>query len=102
MSKTEKIKHYEKLLKEVDGMKFNKSNIKVLFDLLKNEIERENNDINSDGHYLFTLNDISEKELDDLNNSRKKPENRTKEFKEVKSCFYFAVNGALVSAKLEN
>lgn len=102
MNKTEKIKYYKKLLKEVDGMKFNKSNIKVLSDLIKNEIDRESIDENNDSHYQFTLNDISEKELDDLNNSRKKPENRTKEFKEVKSCFYYAVNGALVSAKLDD
>src|SRR5690606_37327965 len=99
---SDKIKHLESLLKEVDKMTFSKSNIRVITDLINNEIIREYKDANKDGHYLFTLQDILEKELDDLNNSRKNPENRKKEFKEVKDCFYFAINGAIVLEKLSN
>lgn len=92
MDKEEKKEHLENIKIKINRMTPNQMNINELSYLIKSELSNEENLDKPNRIYIFNLKQTIEKQLNNLINSRKKPNNRIDEFNETRNNFQQDIN----------
>lgn len=92
MTKTEKIKHLEKILFKIDNLIATESSVKELSTIINTEFLREFSSETKSKIYYKNLEQTINKNLKDLEKNAKKPNNRIELFKYCVSSFKQDIN----------
>ncbi|MDG5493250.1 hypothetical protein [Psychroserpens sp. SPM9] len=87
MNREDRKKELRRIKGKMNMMFLNQRNIDELSRIIKDELRNEEISSNPNKTYLKNLKQTIEKQLDLLEDSNKKPENRIEEFKDFKNNF---------------